>query len=512
MRRRLVMGLIVTVFSLCQYSVAYAYISGQQDLFSQGINYFDTCGSGSGSGSGRGGGSGSNGVGNGSGSGSGSGSGGSACCSGGGGSGGGLGTPITGGVGSGKWAWSSNAQPPYYLEEFIINILQDLAQTLNVPQSSTVTQEHVVALVAWTQAEGGNIANSNAFNPWNMGFLSSHADLYAGGGGSSDGSRDSFASFNDGVEGNTILFTTKQFSRIATVLSQPNNTAEDVLHSIAYYDQTPGNEAWAWGPNPNDPSSVLQFNHTVYINSLLGSLSSTRKDYGQEASVVIGPNEENTHHVPVSNLSYSGGQGNPTGPTTGSGGGSSGSGSCGSGSSGSSGASCPNASSTTGDAKILCEAQQYNGIWYRYAGGHQGYSAFIAGCPDPSNPPDNHPHGAAIVAGDDNSGNPSPCATDCSGLVSIATDEAFNQNYMWVVEDYVMQGAGAQYWHEIPIAQAQPGDIVTLYEHVEIVDHVSGSTIYTFGSHETGTQTGEITSPISYWDKAYRWTGPGSGT
>lgn len=185
--------------------------------------------------------------------------------------------------------------------------------------------------------------------------------------------------------------------------------------------------------------------------------------------------------------------------------------------SGGAGASCTastgslDCTSATGDAKILCEAKKYAGIYYEYAGGHQGLKAFLAGCPDPSNPPNNQPNGGP-VNGDPAglSGNPSPCATDCSGLVSIALDEAFNQDYMWIVSGAAMQGAGATNWKKISINQTQAGDIVTMDEHVEIVDHVSGSNIVTFGSHETGTKTGDVTQPMSAWVAAYHWTGAGS--
>lgn len=166
----------------------------------------------------------------------------------------------------------------------------------------------------------------------------------------------------------------------------------------------------------------------------------------------------------------------------------------------------------SGDPKILCEAEKYQGIYYRWGGGHQGYSAFIAGCPNPANAPDNQPTGSPPDPTDNGlSGNPSPCATDCTGLVSIALDEAFNQDYIWTVNG-TMQGDGAQYWKQIPIEQATAGDIVTTQDHVEIVDHVSGNTVYTFGSHETGTQTGPVTSSTGDWTYgAWRWTGPGSG-
>lgn len=172
----------------------------------------------------------------------------------------------------------------------------------------------------------------------------------------------------------------------------------------------------------------------------------------------------------------------------------------------------PDCTVATGNSKILCEAKRYNGIYYEWDGGHQGYAAFVAACPDPSNPPNNQPSGGP-VNGDPGglSGNPSPCATDCSGLVSIAVDAAFNQNFSWSVS-FTLQGSGSQYWQPVPIAQVQPGDIVTTSDHVEIVDHYSASAglLYTFGSHDTGTTTGEISSTLSYWSGAYRYTGPES--
>ena len=178
------------------------------------------------------------------------------------------------------------------------------------------------------------------------------------------------------------------------------------------------------------------------------------------------------------------------------------SGSSGGSCSSSSGASCSNGSTTaTGDAAILCEAEQYKGIYYLFGGGHVSYATFRQQCPLSALP------GAASKS---TAGNQGPCATDCSGLVSVALDQAFNQSYTWTVQGGQMQGSGAQYWKSIPVSQAQAGDIVTLSEHVEIVDHVSGSTVVTFGSHHTGTQTGQITTPTSYWTGAYHWTGPGS--
>jgi hypothetical protein len=184
-----------------------------------------------------------------------------------------------------------------------------------------------------------------------------------------------------------------------------------------------------------------------------------------------------------------------------------------------SGSSCPGSSSpdcngATGDTKILCEAQKYKGFYYRWGAGHAGFKNFIAGCPNPKkmvNQPNNKPHSGP----DSHNGNPSPCATDCSSLVSIAVDEAFGKNYMWSVSEGngAMQGPGASNWKHIPISKARGGDIVTHPGHVEIVDHVKGGTVYTFGSHHTGAKTGPKSSAASYWSSgAWHWTGPGSGS
>ena len=177
--------------------------------------------------------------------------------------------------------------------------------------------------------------------------------------------------------------------------------------------------------------------------------------------------------------------------------------------------------SASGDTLILCQAEKFNGLYYTLGGGHQGLQTFLASCPDPSNPPSNP---ANQPNGGPNGGNPNPCATDCSGLVSMAVDMAFTQNYDWIVGDNgqmqdVGSSSGAQYWKPIPVNQAQPGDIVTLAQtpshpaHVEIVVSVDNSKdqIISFGSRDTGLKTGQGNpTSTSFWDYAYHWTGPGS--
>jgi hypothetical protein len=176
------------------------------------------------------------------------------------------------------------------------------------------------------------------------------------------------------------------------------------------------------------------------------------------------------------------------------------------GTSGSATGGCGTASSdcsggATGNAAILCEAEKYEGIYYLFGGGHEAYATFRQICPEAS---------ISSAAAASTLADPGPCATDCSGLISVAVDAAFGLSYTWSI-DGSMVGDGSQYWQPVSIDQAQAGDIVTTSEHVEIVDHIQGNTVYTFGSHETGTKTGQVTTSKSYWDGgAYRWTGPGS--
>jgi hypothetical protein len=168
---------------------------------------------------------------------------------------------------------------------------------------------------------------------------------------------------------------------------------------------------------------------------------------------------------------------------------------------GSSGGGSANCTSATGNAQILCEAKQYQGIYYLLGGGHS-YSAFKQACPASS---------LSSAAASSTAGNPGPCATDCSGLVSVAVDDAFGQSFSWDVQSLEDD---TKNWQSIPIDSVQPGDVVTVDPdvHVEIVDHYDSSTktLYTFGSHAPGVQTGGTSSPTSYWSGAYRYVGPGS--
>ncbi|GEM_PF-4677378 len=160
----------------------------------------------------------------------------------------------------------------------------------------------------------------------------------------------------------------------------------------------------------------------------------------------------------------------------------------------------------TGNKRILCAAQKYQGIYYTMNGGPHSagaYTAFRKKCPIDSIP-------AAVQKS--TAANPGPCTTDCSGLVSAAVDEVFGQNFGWVV--HTLEVDTANWKHLDSIAVAQPGDVVVIHaEHIEIVDHADAAAgiVYTFGSHHTGSQTGPTHSKFSYYAAgAFRYIGPGA--
>jgi len=180
------------------------------------------------------------------------------------------------------------------------------------------------------------------------------------------------------------------------------------------------------------------------------------------------------------------------------------------------GTSIPAASTggNSNDAQILCAAEQYSGIYYSQANHTGNYATFRQECPLST---------LSTAASTSTAADPGPCSTDCSGLVSIAVDQAFNQNYFWIVQNNTMvdqEGSGSQYWQFVPMDQVQAGDIVTFAsyrgqqdDHVAIVDHydAGSQTLYIFQASTFGQQIGPSTAGPGVFQQAYRWHGPGSG-
>lgn len=311
-------------------------------------------------------------------------------------------------------------------------------------------------------------------------------------------------------------YTAQQSAGIVGNLMQesgldPTSTNSIGAHGIAQWlgDRLTAERLWAAAHGEKPDNLLTQLNYVVHeldtsesaakaslkkqhtVNGATGSIFTYYERAGDDSL----PDRQNNAQLVFSKLS---GQVDATSIDTTS------SGSC----AGEPGGSTVDCSTAKGNENILCQAKAYNGIYYRWGGGHQGYDAFIKGCPDPSNPPNNHPHGAPNDPTNGGlSGNPSPCATDCSSLVSIAVDAAFNQKFMWTVS--TLQSSSQ--WKKISISDIKPGDVLTRGSyHIEIVDHyMGGSNVFTFGSHETGTRTSLISQPLSSWAAAYRYIGPG---
>ncbi len=155
----------------------------------------------------------------------------------------------------------------------------------------------------------------------------------------------------------------------------------------------------------------------------------------------------------------------------------------------------PNCQSAAGVARILCDAQQYDPVSYSetYQGGHQGGSAWHSSCP-------------TIDAS---------CILDCSGLVNIAVYDVYGADLR---ETTYTEASDSQYWQHIPFDQLQSGDLVQPAAeqggHVEIVDHVAGQLIYTFGAHSANRpqpdQVGPDQIPVSTGDVYLHYVGPGA--
>jgi cell wall-associated NlpC family hydrolase len=149
----------------------------------------------------------------------------------------------------------------------------------------------------------------------------------------------------------------------------------------------------------------------------------------------------------------------------------------------------PDCADSKGVAKILCAAKPYDPVSYVWGGAHNPAADWHRSCPTigPS------------------------CGLDCSGLVNIAVYDAFHVDLQ---ENTSSERGDSKHWQKIPLSQVQPGDLVQPDSgHVEIIDHVSGNRIYTFGAHTSHLpqpkQVGPSTWPVSSGNLYLHYVGPG---
>lgn len=191
--------------------------------------------------------------------------------------------------------WHTTLQPPYSLEDFIVELLRDIAAKEGVPETNTVTQQHVLALMAFAYGEGGNLTNDDIYNPWNTGYTG--PDLQPVGGHSSSGVQ-SYASFDDGVEATARVMTGTggsggYQSRLGATLKDPTTTADQFMKALTYYQNYQNNKEWAEASMPPNQDS--------YYHGRLQLIQTVESGYTNIASLVIGPpgnSANNDQHSP----------------------------------------------------------------------------------------------------------------------------------------------------------------------------------------------------------------------
>jgi N-acetylmuramoyl-L-alanine amidase len=208
--------------------------------------------------------------------------------------------------GSNSGSWTSNLQPPYILEEMMIEAIRDVAHKRGVDDTKVVTEEHVIALVAFAIGEGGDINNNDIFNPLNTGIYApdlTSTDHNASG-------LQSFKSFDAGVEALARVMTGNNQSRLADALMNPTSSAQDFMHALTYFQQFPGNKLWAQASanNSSDPNDdhidpVVQ---DKYYQKRLDLVNQVRSNYAANAALVIGTPafEFKTHTTDTSKLQF----------------------------------------------------------------------------------------------------------------------------------------------------------------------------------------------------------------
>ena len=201
------------------------------------------------------------------------------------------GSPVnTSGATSGMW--TSGLQPPFILEQFAIETLKNVAKKQNVSQDTTVTEEHVIALIAFMWGEGGDIANGSIYNPLNSGINA--PELLAG--ANNVFGRQSYKSFDAGVEATTRTMVGTYQSRLAATLIIKESTAEQFMEALTYYKRYPGNKYWAAISDPSydgsDGLPPLGPNAPqIYYEGRIKLVSQVRARYADMAGTVLGTPE-----------------------------------------------------------------------------------------------------------------------------------------------------------------------------------------------------------------------------
>ena len=193
--------------------------------------------------------------------------------------------------------------PPYTAEKYVISVLKLLAQKQGIPESNTVTQEHINGLLAWGWLEEGDLGNTGAYNLFNSGLndpkllATEHR---------ADGVQ-SFNSFDNGVLATVETMLGSNQNRIAKLMSDPNVTAEQFFEGMTYYQRYPGNTYWAQADSDVTLGGIT-YTQTGYLQSLQSRYNAVMSDYTKHASILMGQGNAISKglYAPQSALLYTG--------------------------------------------------------------------------------------------------------------------------------------------------------------------------------------------------------------
>jgi hypothetical protein len=188
------------------------------------------------------------------------------------------------------------AQP--YMEQWAIGVLTQLSQYMNVPLNHVLTQEHVVALLAWGWLEKGDLDNQDTYNVLNTGI--DDPSLLAS--PNSVSGLQAFVSLKAGEQGDVETFMSPLQNRLATIFTDPNSTAENIIYVLTNYQNYAGNLYWATADDPHEGYSQLQ-----YLNTLYDQIDWVRENYTDAATAVLGRTYDmDAPHISPTYLQFSG--------------------------------------------------------------------------------------------------------------------------------------------------------------------------------------------------------------
>lgn len=188
-------------------------------------------------------------------------------------------------VGGSQGIYQSGLQGPYIVEQFVTHVLKAIAIKTNKPESSVVTQEHIIALIAFAGAEGGGVdGNQGTYNLFNT--KRNDPDLggvpYVTDNGRDDETMN-YPSFDSGIEATArTMVSNKYQSRLIIALTDPNVTADGFMEILTYYDRYEGNKAWAAASDPKSGGNPIK-----YLETQLSLVKSVRENYAARAGKVL---------------------------------------------------------------------------------------------------------------------------------------------------------------------------------------------------------------------------------